>query len=228
VTAYVPPLEIGDDVPAIALRDQRNAAVSWATWPGATLVVAFTYTRCRDGDACPLVSAKFAALQSALREKPVHLIEISLDPAHDTPDVLRRYGRGFGVDATRWSLLTGAPDAVDDLRSRFGISRTPERDGSIRHAESVFVIDRDGRLTDRIEGDAWRPGDVGAQVLSDAALASNPFLRLRFTLGRGVGAVCGSGTSGLSIGFALVLFATLLGAGAFFVRRLVRQILAAR
>ena len=51
------------------------------------------------------------------------LVSISVDPEFDTPDRLREYGRLHGVDAGRWTLLTGEREAVE--RVVFGGFRTP-------------------------------------------------------------------------------------------------------
>jgi len=50
----------------------------------------------------------------------VFFYSISLDPGHDTPDVLKRYAAGFGVKPG-WSFLTGDFDEIDALRRKLGL-----------------------------------------------------------------------------------------------------------
>jgi protein SCO1/2 len=50
----------------------------------------------------------------------VFLVSISLDPEHDTPEVLARYAKRFGAKRG-WTFLTGDPDDVDLLRRKFGL-----------------------------------------------------------------------------------------------------------
>lgn len=219
---YVPTLQAGDTVPLVVLRDQRERVVTLSSWPGSTLVVGFVYTRCRERDGCSLVTAKFAAMQRALAGTPIHLVEMTLDPAHDTPTVLAKYGREFGADPEKWSLLSGSPSVVRMMTDRFGITRAGDANGTFRHSDAVVVIDRYGRMADRIDGNDWSPAEIVASARSRSGLSSSLWLRLRLALGRGVGALCGGGRSGLTLGFALALFAGFLIGGAFVARRLVR------
>lgn len=221
--AYVPPLAIGDVVPDASFRDQYDRARSWSSWPGSVLVVTFVYTRCPDHTACPLVSAKFAALQRRLAGTPAHLIELTLDPVHDTPLVLRRYGATLGVDERRWSLLTGTPRTMRAVAERFDAVSGADADATSAHSDDVVVIGADGRISDRIGGNSWRPEGVAALVRSRASLASNPWERLVLALGQGVGALCSLGAAGLPLGLVVLLFAGLLGIGAAIARHHVRM-----
>jgi protein SCO1/2 len=89
----------------------------------------FFYTRC--GDTCPLVTANLQAVQDLLGDRvgrDVFMYSISLQPALDTPEVLRDYAQVFGTKPG-WSFLTGAPDDIERLRLRLGFaSRDPELD----------------------------------------------------------------------------------------------------
>ena len=60
------------------------------------------YTRCQDPRMCPLISAKFNALQHRIGTRKVHLVEVTLDPSYDRPAVLTRYAKAFGADPARW------------------------------------------------------------------------------------------------------------------------------
>jgi len=89
----------------------------------------FFYTRC--GDTCPLVTANLQTVQDLLGDRvgrDVFMYSISLQPALDTPEVLRDYAQVFGTKPG-WSFLTGAPDDIERLRLRLGFaSRDPELD----------------------------------------------------------------------------------------------------
>jgi hypothetical protein len=92
----VTPLAVGDAVPQTPFVDEHGAPFTFASLRGEEVVAAFIYTRCPD--ECPLISAKFARMQSLLRGAKVHLVEVSLDPSFDTPAVLTRYAHTFGAD----------------------------------------------------------------------------------------------------------------------------------
>ncbi len=220
-TPFVPPLQTGDALPATALHDQRGRPfVLGGTAAGAT-VVTFFYSRCRDANECPLTSAKFARLQTLLANDPARLVEITLDPAHDTLPVLARYGAAFGADPKRWRLALGTAASTSMLERRLdvAVSRSPE--GDFVHDDAVIVLDRDGRLADTIGGNAWAPSDIVSVARTAESRPSDPLVRLRFALSRGVAAACGgvSGARGVSIAGALVIFAFALCASGLLLRR---------
>ena len=208
-------------VPATALVDQRGRAFTLQDFKGQTLVVSFVYTRCRDANECPLVSAKLSRVQRSLAGTPIHIVELTLDPLHDSPAVLARYGALFGSDPQRWQLATGAAPALAELETRLGVNATAKGD-AIEHTEAVVFVDPRGRIADRLVGSAWSAGDVLSRARGVAGLGVNPLANLRLALTRGIDAVCGGGTSGISLAIALALFLALLAAIGYVVARAFR------
>ena len=101
-------------------------------------------------------------LPEALRER-VWFVSISIDPAHDTPDELRRYAEARGADLSRWSFLTGEPDSVSRVVKRFGVGSLRQPDGTIEHLVATFVVDPQGRIAERFVG-----LDHGPEAVLDA------------------------------------------------------------
>jgi protein SCO1/2 len=99
------------EVPDFALTERGGRQVTRADLRGKVWIVEFFYTECPD--TCPLQSANMARLQDALAQEPdVRLVSISVDPEHDTLEVLAAYATRFGADPDRWLFLTGAKDAI--------------------------------------------------------------------------------------------------------------------
>ncbi len=86
-----------------------------------------------------------ARLQSATAGMPgVHLISFTVDPAHDTPEVLAVYGRNFRADPARWNFLTGDAAALNNLgRDSFHLNSV---DGSLEHSIRFALVDGQGRV----------------------------------------------------------------------------------
>ncbi len=202
---YVPSMAVGDGVPNLALVDQRGRHVTIAQFRGSALALTFAYTRCGDAKMCPLVSAKFAALQRIVAHEPIHLLEVTLDPAYDTPAMLARYGAEFGADPARWTLA-GIALRVTPL--------------GIVHTEAVVIVDPAGRVANVIEGNRWSPQDIATEARAARGERAGFGERLRVWLVTGAAAVCGGG-AGLSTGAALALFGVILAAVALAVRRFV-------
>ena len=90
----------GDAVPDVALVDQDGRPLRLADFRGKALALTFVYTRCPLPDFCPLMMKRFQAAHEALVKDPAlaartRLLTISFDTKHDTPDVLRAFGRPF-------------------------------------------------------------------------------------------------------------------------------------
>jgi protein SCO1/2 len=210
---FVPPLREGDAVPDTALLDQRGRPFSFARTNGRTTIVSFVYTRCRDARMCPLVAAKFARMQRALRGTPLRLVTLTLDPAYDTPPVLARYGAAYGADPVRWSLVTGPAAAVDEVAERLGIAVERPRPGVVAHTEAAVVIDARGRVARFVDGAEWLPDDLLASARQVAALPTDPLARVRAWLASGASALCGGrGATPLSVGAGLALLAAIAAA----------------
>jgi protein SCO1/2 len=136
---------------------------------GEPVAVTFLYTRCPIATACPMTAAKFSKLDAMLtREKFGHLLTVTVDPEHDTPAVLAEYAKMIGADPKRWKLLTGAPAAVADVATSFGVMYYPEK-GQMIHTQAVAVVDPKGRLATIYYGERWE----AEHILRDMEKARN-------------------------------------------------------
>lgn len=109
-------------VPDFALRERSGRLVTRDDLGEKVWVVGFVFTRCVD--ECPLVSNRMARLQETFAaQADLCLVSITVDPEHDTPEVLSRYAEGFGAHPQRWLFLTGEKAAIYRLaRQGFHLS----------------------------------------------------------------------------------------------------------
>ncbi len=107
------------DAPEFVLTDQTGGALARGDLAGTVWLASFVYTHCPD--VCPLVTRRMAEIRDGLAAEGllgsrVRLVSITVDPARDSPDVLRRYAAGFGADdPAHWAFLTGEPDALRSI-----------------------------------------------------------------------------------------------------------------
>ena len=164
--------EIGASVPDVSLINQDGKRINLQQYRGRALVLTFIYTRCPLPDYCTLMSNNFAAINRELHQWPelaagAHLLSITLDPAYDTPKVLRSYGAAHtgnyqNEKFARWEFATGDPKEIRRAADFFGLSYTP--DGKeIVHSLRTALIAPDGKLYKLYRGNEWKP----AEVLSD-------------------------------------------------------------
>ena len=94
------------------------------------------------------------------------LLGVTLDPAFDTPAVLRAYGESVLKGASRfdqWTLATGTVAQVETVAGFFGVSARAEG-GLMTHTLSTAVIGHDGRIMRIFPSNSWRPDDLFAEV----------------------------------------------------------------
>ena len=105
-------------VPDTALVNERAQPVHLSAMKGKVTVYDFIFTNC--AGTCPMMTAAMRRLTGKLdKDLPVQFVSISVDPARDTPAVLRQYASRVRND-DRWLFLTGDRGAIIDLEMQFG------------------------------------------------------------------------------------------------------------
>jgi protein SCO1/2 len=86
------------------------------------VILNFVFATCTT--ICPVLSGSFASTQKLLgddRDK-VSMISITIDPEHDTPEILANYAGVFGA-GPQWQFLTGRPDDIVAVQRAFDVYR---------------------------------------------------------------------------------------------------------
>ena len=158
--------EVGEKIPDFALYDQEGRVVQSARFHGKQIMLNFIFSRCPVATMCPASTQKMIGTQKLARESGVTNIEfvsITLDPAYDTPAVLKEYAATRGIDTANFSFLTGPESAIKDLLTQFGV--IAEFDGNLlKHTLATLLIDANGRIIHRADGSAWEPADFVAKM----------------------------------------------------------------
>lgn len=136
-------------VAPFSLVDQSSRTVTLADLRGKVWVADFIFTRC--GGPCPLLTQKMKSLTEEFPAADLRFVSFSIDPAYDTPKVLKAYAEKWGADLTRWSFLTGDIREIGGLMRKsfmLGLDRGADVGGApdITHSVRFAVVDRDGRL----------------------------------------------------------------------------------
>lgn len=145
-------------VPEARLFDAEGKAVALSSSvTGAVTALGFFYGHCEDPAGCPVAWSTFEAARKAAAADPLlhdrlRLIFVSLDPARDTPSVLRLLSKTEeNGRAPPWLFLTGqSEDEIAPLLRAMGqdtgyeVDRAGRRTGVINHMLKVFLIDPEG------------------------------------------------------------------------------------
>jgi protein SCO1/2 len=144
-------------VPDFKLKDQEGKTFDFVKARGKLVLVTFIYTTCTD--VCPLLTAKFAAVQRTLEARKDHdylLLSITTDPETDTSSTLRDYADRYKADFHHWYFLTGSRAELSKVWKDFGINVVKTQSGQVQHITFTTLIDRQGERRVDYYGDKWR------------------------------------------------------------------------
>ncbi len=142
-----PPPEITGEVPAFMLVDQdgtrftrEDMLAQKKVW-----VVGFVFTRCTT--TCPAVSRAMMEFEDQIARSKlgdrVELLAVSVDPTHDTPEVLAEYAANLGADLEHLHFLTGSQAEIEHfVVDGFKLAMDP----AINPDPSVFEIAHSTKL----------------------------------------------------------------------------------
>lgn len=145
-----PELPVYGQLPGFSLVNRDGRTVRLEDLAGAAWVADFVFTRCPA--SCPMMTARMARLERGLpRDLDVRLVSISVDPVHDTPEVLERYARKVQAPE-RWLFLTGDREDVRRLcveGFKLGLDMEPGPGAGpepILHSTRFVLVDGEGRI----------------------------------------------------------------------------------
>jgi len=142
--------EASYEIPAVELVDQKGGVVALPELVNGKrpIVLEFIFATCTT--ICPVLTATLAGFQDRLggeEARRPQLVSITIDPEHDTPEVLAAYAERFGADAG-WLFLTGSRRDVDRVMKAFDVYE-PDK---MNHRPVVFLKPPGPAPWTRLEG----------------------------------------------------------------------------
>lgn len=145
-------------VPEFELINQDGKAFGSAQLRGKIWIADFIYTTCPG--PCPMISSRMSEMQKPLEKTDVHLVSFTVDPAKDTPQVLRGYAERLQAELGRWDFLTGSQSTIYNLSRngfKLAVSDGSDEKGIPVHSTRMILVDRHGDIRgyyDAVEADA--------------------------------------------------------------------------
>ncbi|HUQ89014.1 MAG TPA: SCO family protein [Vicinamibacterales bacterium] len=106
---------------------------------GKIVAINLIYTECKY--ACPLETARLAQVQKLIGDgmgREVFFYSISIDPEHDTPQVLKAYAETFHA-GPGWLFLTGTREDVERISRKIGLYSAPNAANPDGHTPHLLV-----------------------------------------------------------------------------------------
>jgi protein SCO1/2 len=160
-------LPVIGQAPDFVLRAQDGTQVTLAQFRGKAVALNFIFASC--SSTCPILTAKMATVQDGLGDdfgSRVVFVSITVDPEHDSPDVLRNYAETFGANLTGWKFLTGSPNAIQTIERGYGVFAARAPLGDVDHTNLISVIDPRGMMRVQYLGVRFDPNELRLDLLS--------------------------------------------------------------
>ncbi len=132
---------------------------------GNHVFVTFIYSRCPLPTMCPLSLKLTRQVLAAwkkdptLKGKKITALAVTLDPEHDTPAVLKAYGKLFGIVSPHGILATGDTKVLGELAGEFNVVGFPEQ-GSIAHNSKHILLDPSLETVKEFKDNEWKINEV--------------------------------------------------------------------
>lgn len=130
-----------------SLTGQNGQTKTDADFHGRYVLLYFGYTNCPD--VCPTTLAVIADTmkQMGAKAKDLTPVFVTVDPARDTPKVLKNYLSAFGP---QFVGLTGSAGAIKKVAGEYRVyyAKRPLKGGgySMDHSSELYLIGPDGKL----------------------------------------------------------------------------------
>src|SRR5690606_12676293 len=114
-------------------------------------VVEFFFTTCPT--ICPRMSSNLVQIQNTFEGfENFGVASFSINPEHDTPEVLKAYTQKYGMTNPNWHLMTGTSENIYKLANEgFNLytAKDDEVEGGFEHSGNFALIDKNGFIRSR-------------------------------------------------------------------------------
>lgn len=133
-------------VPDFSLTDQNNKKITNKDMLGKVYLVEFFFSSCPT--ICPVMNSNMRAIEDEINNPEFGIVSISIDPEHDTPEILKKHAERIGVKSPNWHFLTGNRDYIGKIADQFNIYVGDKEDEgeSLNHSGMIALVDQEGNI----------------------------------------------------------------------------------
>lgn len=145
---------------------------SFTEEPEKARLIEFMYTNCPD--VCPLTTLEMSKLRHTLMDEgvfgdKVEFITITIDPKHDTQEVLSDYASRFEISSPDdgWIFVRGSEEDTKEIADALGFMYRDPGTGDIIHSTFAYFIDENNNLTEKFAmGEGFDREKVYKRIMS--------------------------------------------------------------
>ncbi|MFD2542528.1 SCO family protein [Lacinutrix gracilariae] len=140
-------------VPDFSFKNQDGKIITNKDYLGKVYVIEFFFTTCPT--ICPRMSRNLVDIQNTFPDnKNFGVASFTINPAHDTSEVLKAYAKKYGITNPNWNLMTGDQEVIYELANKgFNLytAEEAEVEGGFEHSGNFALVDKNGFIRSRLE-----------------------------------------------------------------------------
>ncbi|APY11265.1 SCO family protein [Seonamhaeicola sp. S2-3] len=148
---FIPGVNGNKKVPEFSFTNQDGKTITNKDYEGKVYVIEFFFTTCPT--ICPRMNQNLVKIQNEFKDfENFGVASFTINPEHDTPEVLKAYAKAYGITNSNWNLLTGEKDAIYKLANEgFYIYAAENKnvEGGFEHSGNFALIDKNGFIRSR-------------------------------------------------------------------------------
>jgi protein SCO1/2 len=141
-------------IPPFRFLNQDSTWVSEKDMAGKIYIADFFFTSCPT--ICPKMKTQLLRIYDRYAANDqIRILSHSIDPAYDTPSVLRQYAERLQVKAPRWSMLTGDKAAIYKLGEKsYMVTAQEDKNeaGGFVHSGAFILVDKNRHVRGIYDG----------------------------------------------------------------------------
>jgi len=134
--------------PEFTLTDQNKKSITNESYKGKVYVLEFFFSTCPT--ICPKMNANLKEVQQQFNGlKDFGVASITINPANDTPEVLKKHAKDLDINAENWHFLTGDQDYIYQIANKgFNMyaAENSKVNGGFEHSGLFALIDKQGNI----------------------------------------------------------------------------------
>lgn len=162
------------EIADFAFVNQIGDTITNADVAGKIYVADFFFTSCPT--ICPIMKKEMLRVFEQYQDQPnFKILSHSIDPTHDTQEVLKDYAEKLGVeDASTWNFLTGDQEKIFEIGQTSYLTTAmadQAQPGGFLHTGAFLLVDGNGRIRGVYDG---TKADQVDRLIADIPKLLNP------------------------------------------------------
>ena len=142
-------------IAAFSFTNQEGKTITNESLHGKVYVADFFFTTCPT--ICPIMKTQMLRVYERFKDEPrFQILSHTLDPVHDTPELLKDYASKIGVeDDKTWHFLSGDQEKIFEIGQTSYLTTAmsdQNEPGGILHSGAFVLIDQEGRIRGVYDG----------------------------------------------------------------------------